>query len=261
MRKYFEFALFEYKYALRYRANTVFSAVSDVLRFLVFFFLWKTIFALKGTGWGYSFNQMATYYLIVTFLQSNTPVCWNEFSLFIRIGSMVNFLVRPLNIYLLYYFRVLGSKFSFMMMSLPVTVTIFYFFRRFFILPHSIPAIFWMIFFWVVGGFIYYSFTYLVEVLGFWVEEVSGFSTIFFLIQEVLTGAIIPLDILPGAKFLELLPFKFVAYFPMRIYFGRVDTETILKNVFVLFFWLMVMILVSLWALREGLKAYNAPGG
>ena len=82
MGKYFEFVLFEYKYALRYRVNTVFSAVSDVLSFLVIFFLWKTIFALQGTGWGYSFNQMATYYLIVTFLQTNTPVCWNEFSFY-----------------------------------------------------------------------------------------------------------------------------------------------------------------------------------
>ncbi len=261
MRKYFGFALFEFKYALRYRANTVFSAVSDILRFLVFFFLWKTIFAMNGTGWGYSFNQIATYYLIVTFLQTNTPVCWNEFSFFIRNGNMVNFLVRPLNIYLLYYFRVLGSKLAYMTTSLPVTVAIFYFLRRFFIFPHSILAIFWMIFFWVVGGFIYYSFTYLVEVLGFWVEEVSGFSTILFLIQEVLTGAIIPLDILPGAKFLELLPFKFVAYFPMQIYFGRVGTATILKNVMVLTFWFIVMTLVSVWTLRRGLKAYNAPGG
>lgn len=174
---------------------------------------------------------------------------------------MVNFLVRPLNIYLLYYFRVLGSKLAYMTTSLSLTVAIFYFLRRFFILPHSILAIFWMIFFWVVGGFIYYSFTYLVEFLGFWVEEVSGFSAILYLIQEVLTGAIIPLDIFPGAKFLELLLFKFVAYFPMQIYFGRVDTAIILENVIVPTFWRIATTLVSVWTLRRGLKDYSAPGG
>ncbi len=261
MRKYLEFAIFEYKYSLRYRANRIFSVLSDILRFLVFFFLWKTIFTLRGTGWGYTFNQMATYYLIVTFLQSSTPVCWSEFSTFIRTGSMANFLVRPVNIYLLYYFRVAGSKLAYISTSLPVTVGIFYFFDRYFTHPHGIFSIFWMMFFWLAGGFIYYSFTYLVEVLGFWFEEVSGFSTIFFLIQEVLTGAIIPLDILPGRKLLELLPFKFVAYLPMQIYFGRVNTVTILENAVILILWLTVVSSVSVLTLKKGLKVYNAPGG
>ncbi len=260
MKTYFEFLKYEFKYALRYRANTFFSALTQVVGFFVFFFLWKTIFAIKGTGWNYTFREMATYYLLVTFFHNNVTVCWSEFSYHVRSGFMVNFLSKPLDIYPLYYFRSFGALLPYMAASGTVLFVTATFLHDYISFPYNFRPYLLALLFWIPAGFIRYSITFMIEVLSFWLNDVSGFSSVYYYIEGFLVGSYIPLDII-GLKYITgFLPFKFVAFFPARIILGKVTPDEIVKNLILLIFWLVIVILFSKWLKNRGISVYEAPG-
>ncbi len=261
MRVYWNMAIYEMKYALRYRANIFFNTMSEMVAFFAFFLLWRTIFSINGTGWGYTFREMATYYLISNFFFHHVPVCWNEFSWFVREGIISNFLTRPLNLYYLYYSRTFGAKWAYMTSTVIFMTSMYLISGNFFILPHNIAFILLAILFWIGGGIIYYSASFWVEALSFWFEEVSGYSNILFVIKSFLSGYLIPLNIVPFKKFLIYQPFNYVAYFPTRVFMGKVSYHEILYHFVAMLLWILTFWGISLYVLKKGLIKYSAPGG
>ena len=63
----------------------------------------------------------------------------------------------------------------------------------------------------------------LLGLIGFWILEVSSLIFIYMMMNYFLSGHMIPLDWLPAAisRPVQLLPFKYLAYFPAAIMLHR----------------------------------------
>ena len=260
MKKYLEFLLFELKYALRYRLDSVIMAFTNVVFFFAFFFLWKTVYGIKATGWSYSFREMATYYLITNLLYSYSITCWGELSWSIRNGYAVDLLSKPLDIYKVYLFRDIGFNSIYMAMNLLIDAVIVLVMKKYIIINLNAYTLILILLFWIGGGLFRFSVEYIVEISSFWWKEVSGFRTMLFLIQAFFAGAYIPLNLVMDKSLVRLIPYNYIAYFPARIYMGKFTGEGVYMGFAGLVVWNLVFILLARFITQKGLKIYTAPG-
>lgn len=104
---------------------------------------------------------------------------------------------------------------------------------------------------------------YCISSIAFTITEAWG---VFFGITQgilMLSGRIFPLDVFGEniAKVLGMLPFKYIVYYPVNIVNGRLSPDEILYGATVQIVWIIVMILLSSFCWKLGMKKYVVVGG
>ena len=93
-----------FKVALRYRFNFVVGIITTPLSVLIYYFLWKAIYAFTGQSVikGYSFSELVGYYVVSMIVGL---FIWIDIDKWIaediRKGQLVVDLLRPLRLFLL----------------------------------------------------------------------------------------------------------------------------------------------------------------
>ena len=60
---------------------------------------------------------------------------------------------------------------------------------------------------------------------------------------------------------LKALPFQYLAYFPAVVFLGRMKGVELVQGLAVQLAWAIVLIFVTRWLYRRGLRRYSAYGG
>jgi len=167
-----------------YRWNYLLRAGFGVIPLVGTIFLWRAIFQESGGGMrGYDYGSMI-YYFLLTILVSNlvTPTEdeW-QIAADIREGQINSFLTKPVN-YLGYRFSIfLSGRLVYTAVTILPIAAIFFYFRRFIILPND--ALTWLAAFvsLVMSAFIQFFLTYALSMMAFWILEIS---TIVFIVYS-----------------------------------------------------------------------------
>jgi len=112
MRKYLTVFAVDWQNQFIYRLNFFLWRFRNVLRVLMTYFLWTSIFAYRTTVFGYTREQIMAYLLLVIFLYGFVGSCPSNDNVGgeVSSGALNNFLVKPIG-YLRYWFtRDLSSK-------------------------------------------------------------------------------------------------------------------------------------------------------
>jgi ABC-2 type transport system permease protein len=77
------------------------------------------------------------------------------------------------------------------------------------------------------------------------------------------SGHLFPIDLLPPFWFrvLQFLPFQYMAYFPAAVFLGKVKGMALVQGLLGELAWAVVLILLTRWLYRLGLRRYSAFGG
>jgi ABC-2 type transport system permease protein len=108
-----------------------------------------------------------------------------------------------------------------------------------------------------------FAFSFLTSMLVFWTEIGWGIRAMRSNIQDVFSGVLFPLYLLPGslAEVFDLLPFKSMADGPIRI-FTMDATGMEMLNVFGLqIFWIILLGLIGELAWRKAKTKLTVQGG
>jgi ABC-2 type transport system permease protein len=65
----------------------------------------------------------------------------------------------------------------------------------------------------------------------------------------------------PWPEVLKLLPFQYLAYFPAAVLLGKVEGADLARGLLIELGWAVVLVLLSRWLFRRGLRRYSAYGG
>ncbi len=103
----------------------------------------------------------------------------------------------------------------------------------------------------------------LIGLIGFWFLEVSSLVFIFMMINFFLSGHMIPLDWLPAAiaRPVQLLPFKYLAYFPAAVMLGRFSHADLSRELLIESVWVVGLFVCNRVAFHRGVRRYGAFGG
>lgn len=261
MNKYLSLFTITLQEIFTYRLNMVMWRIRQVFVFLIPFFIWRAVLGQGGDIYGYSFAAIMTYLFGTTILRSLVMG-----SRTIDLGWMINSgyltipLMRPVNTFGLFFVRDLADKLfnlGFMFVELPL---IYFLFRPPIFLQTNPLTLLYAACSTLLAILIYFYINLIFGSLAFWSRDIWAPRFLLMVIMEFATGAMFPLDMLPGRwqTILHYSPFPYLLYAPLKIYLGT--DQTLLTHLSVSLLWVIILALLAKLIWHKGLKSYEAEG-
>ena len=228
---------------------------------LIYMFVWSTATSGETIG-GLTRGSFVAYYLILvvvnqlTYAQTNWTV-GDE----IRYGNLSNWLLRPMAPIFNVLSTELAGKVVFLSFTIPVALLLALILKPEFTLtwPNGILFLPALILSWALRFF----WGYWLALLAFWATRADGILALQDSLVFLLGGQVSPTRLLPPFLliFSTILPFRYMAAFPVEVLTGQLVQSQILEGFIFQGFWLSVA--VGLYALiwRTGVRRYEAVGG
>ena len=256
---------------LVYRGDFALGTLMRFLPIITQIFLWWAVFeSVRNDGGsdivGYRFEDMVAYYLLtmVTRAFSSMPGLASGIALQVRNGEIKKFLIQPIDMVGFLLLNRIAHKLAYYSVALLPFALVFFLCRRFFLdgWPDAWTMsayVLSLIMAFLLGFFLEMS----IGLIAFWFLEVTSLLFVTMLFNFFLSGHMFPLDMLPEpwGQIVDLLPFKYLAYFPAAVFLGKVTGPELVKGLCMQAAWLVFFIVTSRLMFRWGVKRYSGFGG
>lgn len=265
MKKYFTVFQLSFQNEFTYRLNFILWRFRNVLRILMTYFLWNSIFSQNKIAFGYTHEQMMAYVFLVLIVNTFVIAAPSNDNIGGEIGNgdLSNYLVKPVN-YLGYWLtRDWASKVLNIIFAIGEIGILFIFFRPELNFTNSPLVLLLGIIACILASLIYYQITKLAVMVSFWnPENTWGLMFLFLVLFEILSGTLFPLNILPlvGQNLLKFTPFPYMVYLPIEILIGKFNLIETIQILLFSLSWLMMGYLLVNKMFRAGVKIYSANG-
>lgn len=260
IKKYLQFVRIGFRESTAYRFNAVMSLVASILYLIMVYAIWTAIDA--GGQLAASLTGVLTYILLGQVVSNSVFIDVESFmSERVREGTIVNELKRPVSLRLQVYSYLIGkSAFNLVSKGLPVLLIGFLFIN---IQTPSLVNSLAFIVSLVLSFNLVFAFSFLTSMLVFWTDIGWGIRAMRTNIQDVFSGVLFPLYLLPAglAGLFDILPFKYMADGPIRIFTMAATGGEILNIFGIQIFWILVMAVAGELAWRKAQKKLTVQGG
>jgi ABC-2 type transport system permease protein len=258
---------------LVYRGDFALGTLMRFLPIITQIFLWWAVFEAIGGGQrsegsiaGYSFENMVAYYLLtmVSRAFSSMPGLASGIARQIRDGEVKKYLIQPVDMVGFLLLNRVAHKIAYYSVALLPFAFVFFVCRGFFVdgWPDAMTLAAWiaaLIMAFLLGFFLEAT----LGLIGFWFLEVTSLLFIYMLLNFFLSGHMFPLDMLPQPwnSIVNMLPLKYLAFFPAAVFLGRVQGPELLQGLITQAAWVVFFIITSRVAFARGVKRYSGFGG
>jgi ABC-2 type transport system permease protein len=263
VRKYWLYFAGAFQIAFSYRASLVIRMIRDFLMVLFFITLWRALFAGKETIAGFTFSGMVSYYILAKAVdQLYTFDPGNVIERHVRSGDLSNFLAKPINYMIYLASHIFGRRLARTILTIIASIVIIIVFPSFVGYPAGIfetTAFFILI---ALAWLLVFAFSYLIGMISFWTTEISNIRQGFELLILILGGLWVPLNVLPDqiSQILNYLPFKYLYYFPIQVYLGKVPVDKVFLGLITELCWILGLLFIAKYLWQRGLKRFGAYG-
>jgi ABC-2 type transport system permease protein len=247
-----------------YRSHMLLSLVIGPLYFFIQVCVWQAVFHDKTEVGGFTLVTMIRYYSLVTLINYLIMdfATWN-LQMLIRTGRFLTFALRPMSHIFFAFSQKAGHRtLGFFLEFLPVYLCFVFVFRIWLVPAEPLWFLISLGFSFCMSFFI----SYCIGILGFWLVNTDGVRFIYNFVRDLFAGVLIPLTFFPGPAqtVFFFLPFQFVAYVPIRVFFGTYTLSGIslpipaivgIQGCAVLIMWAVTRMLFSL-----GMKRFTGAG-
>ncbi|MFH1232635.1 MAG: ABC-2 family transporter protein, partial [Patescibacteria group bacterium] len=177
-------------------------------------------------------------------------------------GTFSKYLYMPITFPVFIFFRSLAERtIYFISAILEVTFFILIVKANLFIQINFIYLMYFIISL-ILAYFIYFVMSFSFNLLSFWSREAHGPIFLFTWISEFTSGEFYPLNILSPVffSFLSILPFAYLLFYPIMIYFGKVSGYEIIKIMCLQLFWIALFSVLAAFIWKKGLRKYSGEG-
>jgi len=249
--------------AFEYRASYWFWVFIQTLPIIGIYFLWSAIIPAGGSLKGYNYQAILTYYIGVTIavrIIQSTPE-W-DLNWSINEGYFTYYLYRPISPYLEMLSVRIAMKIFNLMLFIPAISLIIYLLGSNIALP-SLANLLLFFGFCLISFVIMFTISFTVGLIAFWWENAAAIFYFKNAIVALLSGYTIPFEFFPAKfqNFLNILPFKYVAYFPAKIFQGQLSLGEIGKGALLALLWMLILLTIMRFIYLKGLRRYSAVGG
>lgn len=259
---------------LVYRGDFALGTLMRFLPIITQIFLWYAVFDSIGAAegdnptaiGGFRFRDMVAYYLLTMIARafSSMPGLASGIAQQIRDGEVKRFLIQPIDLIGFLLLTRVAHKLAYYAIAVAPFALVFFLARDFFVdgWP-SLPVFAAFCGSLVMGFLIGFFLEAAIGMIGFWFLEVSSLLFVIMLFSFFLSGHMFPLTMLPENVlwFVNLLPFKYLAYFPAAIFLGKIPEEDLATEMWIEAAWLLFFIILCRIAYARGVKRYSGFGG
>lgn len=255
---------------LVYRADFAFATLMRFLPIVTQIFLWGAIYSAAASDGtrvlnSYSYADMVAYYLLAMVGRafSSMPGLTSGIARDVRDGTIKKYLTQPIDMLSYLFWHRVAHKLVYYVVATGPFVLVFSLCRAY--LPGWPDGWTWAAFVLslVMSFLVGFLIESLIGLVAFWFLEVSSLVFIYMMLNYFLSGHMLPLDWLPSplSDWVQLLPFKYLAYFPAAIVLGRFDHAELVRELVLEFGWIVVLLALNRVAFARGVRRYGAFGG
>jgi ABC-2 type transport system permease protein len=246
----------------QYRTANTMYMIGMVVEPVIYLVVWSVVAeASGGEVGGYTAGGFAAYYIVWMLVRNMnivfTPYGW-EFR--IREGQLSGMIVRPMHPlhFDLAYFA--GWKVIAVLLWIPLAVVLSLLFR-----PQLSVNVAQLATFLVAIWGAYVIRTLLLFLLGLvtlWTTRVAALFELYFTAELLLSGRLVPLDLLPDGvlRWVDLLPFRSTFGFPIEALVADLSGPELVRGLLAQAFWIAVGWVLAVLAWRRAVRRYTAVG-
>ncbi|MCA9071113.1 MAG: ABC-2 family transporter protein, partial [Planctomycetaceae bacterium] len=213
---------------------------------------------------GYGSGEIIAYYLLTMVARafSSMPGLASGIARQVRDGEIKKFLIQPIDLMSYLLAARVAHKLVYYVVATGPFALVFFLCRDYFPgwpEPSALAAfVLSLVLGFALGFFLEAS----MGLVAFWFLEVSSLIFIYMMINYFLSGHMIPLDWLGEfGRWVQFLPFKYLAYFPAAVMLGKIPQEELLGEMLLELIWILVLLLLNRVAFARGVRRYGAFGG
>lgn len=248
--------------ALVYRAEWVMFMLANMAIPVVSLLIWRAALE-SGVRLPIDEEYVTTYFVllgIVTMLTSSWGAPFIADG--IRRGDLSRDLIRPAPAQLNGIANNLSEKAMKLVALTPMVGILWWVFHDSVAVP--LDPIRWLLFLpsVLLAAVLVFALDHVIGLLGFWFDDVGGLNQGVGLLKDVLSGAIVPLALMPAwsQQFVELQPFRFMVSFPLEIVVGDLSSQELAIGFGTQFGYVVLALAGWLAIWKAGIKAYSAVG-
>lgn len=263
MQKYFKIFKIALSNQLEYRVNFVSSFLFSLIPFGVNSLLCLA-FAKKNGDMIFDESGILSYYF-VTLIVSNITSTASVFKVSddIRLGELSKYIIKPYH-YALYQLMVdMPQRIIFITMNAVPVLCLYAALRNYMNFSITMERVFVMMILLIIGYLINFFIDFSVALYSFYFSKVSSLYTSIKVIQNIFSGVVFPLIMLPdkAMSFLESLPFIYTSYVPAMFLIKNIPFRIAFQHMMTALIWLLILVVSSIALWRRGIKRYCAFGG
>ncbi len=269
MRAYLSVFKLRLNLGLQYRTAAIAGVATQFFWGFIIIMVFEAFYSQAGAGGELpiSLEQLIAYvWLQQAFLA--LVMLWfrdNELFQLITSGNIAYELCRPSGIYGLWYAKLLAQRLSSAMLrSLPILIVALLLPEPYRMpLPPSGASLALFAIALVAGLLMIVAISMLMYISVFVTLSPAGSLLMFGVLGEFLAGMVIPVPLMPDwlQRIVYVLPFRWTADFPFRIYSGHIGVQEALLGIGVQLFWLAALAILGKLAMSSVLRKVIVQGG
>jgi len=251
---YFAFFAIAFRTLLAYRSQVWAALLYVLVTTFAKIAIWISLYGQVGGGAvaGVTLPDMITYAIL-----ASVAFNWDHsrfiktFGRQIKSGDIAVVLLKPVRYPLMLFAGECGN-FAFGLITVQVPALIIVSLVYGLTPPASLFAGLMAIAFWLLGFVMLFLLSTIATILAFWLLTVFSLEWTLDALLAIFAGGTVPLWFFPpaAAEAIKVLPFAYVAYHPMAVYLGKLDTTATLMTLAVGIIWVATLtgIVALLWA-------------
>ncbi|NIK75233.1 ABC-2 type transport system permease protein [Paenibacillus castaneae] len=254
-------------HGLQYRAAALAGIATQFFFGFIFIMVYEAFYSQSTAAFPISLSQLITYvWLQQAFLAF--VMLWfrdNELFQLITSGNVAYELCRPSGIYGLWYAKLLAQRLSSALLrSMPILVIAYILPKPYGMpLPHNSVSFLLFVLTLLLGLLMMVSLSMLMYISVFITLSPAGSLLMFAVIGEFLAGMVIPVPLMPTwlQNIVYVLPFRWAADFPFRVYSGHIPQDEALIGVAIQIIWLVLLVGLGKYTMTRVLRKIVVQGG
>ena len=246
----------------QYPLANYFYMIGMITEPVIYLVVWSTVAnAQGGKIAGYTAGNFAAYFIVWTLVRNMnivfTPFGW-EWR--IRQGRLSAELMRPIHPLHNDVAYFIGWKVVVIILWLPLAAFLIWVFNATFD-PTPLEVV--VFFFAIWGAYLVRTmFSTLIGLVTFWTTRVSAIFELYFAVELLLSGRLVPLSLMPDwvRTLAGFLPFQWAFGFPIESLVGQMTPEQLLTGLGMQLFWIVLGALIVNVVWRYAIRQYSAVG-
>ena len=248
---------------VQYRAAAYFYMIGMVVEPVIYLVVWSTI--ARGHGGsvnGFTPGTFAAYY-IVWMLVRNVNIVFTPFGWEWRIkeGNFASQLLKPVHPIHYDLGEFAGGKIVIIVLWLPIALALSLIFH-----PSLHPSLLQCVVFFIAiwGAYLIRSLVlWALGLITFWTTRVSAIYEAYFLAELLLSGRLVPMQLMPhwAQQLSWAFPFRWTFAFPITALTGPINERELLGGLAMQLLWIGVAALLVSLVWRRAVARFSSVGG
>jgi ABC-2 type transport system permease protein len=246
---------------MQYRSFFFVLAFGWMIPPLIYLLVWSTA-AGEGSLGGYTRGGFVAYYLVLILVNQITyaQVNWTVGDL-IRYGQINHILLRPIAPVFDALASEIAGKTVYLIFDLPILAVLAVIMKPEMTFTWEKSSYFLLAL--VLAWGLRFLWGYWIALLAFWTARADALLTLQDSLIFLLAGQVAPVALLPGAlqSAAGVLPFRYMAAFPVEILTGNLSIADLTAGFTIQFLWLTAAGILTMVIWRRGVHRYAGYGG